>query len=50
MVSQDKDNLDLKITDFGFASLYPKDEGGFDRAMGTPVYMAPEIISQQKYN
>ena len=50
MVSKDLDNMKIKITDFGFASLYPKEDGGFDKVMGTPMYMAPEIILRKKYN
>ena len=46
MTSTDKDDLGIKITDFGFASLYPKEAGGFDTVLGTPLYMAPEIIKK----
>jgi len=50
MTSTETDDLTIKITDFGFASLYPKDAGGFETTLGTPLYMAPEIIKKERYN
>ena len=50
MTSKDEDDLDVKITDFGFASFYPQDQGGFETTLGTPLYMAPEIINKERYN
>ena len=46
----DKD-YDLKIVDFGFAcSLSGSDGKGFNSSIvGTPGYMAPEILSHQPY-
>lgn len=44
LCSSDKDNLDVKITDFGFACFYdPKH--GLEIQLGTALYMAPEIIN-----
>lgn len=42
---------DIKIVDFGFACpLSGRDESGFSRSViGTPGYMAPEIIARQPY-
>lgn len=37
-----------KVTDFGFASYCGSD--GLRMPLGTPLYMAPEIISQQVYD
>jgi len=34
----------LKITDFGFARCYDPSEGGLTDKLGSPLYMAPEII------
>ena len=47
--SQDKSNLDIKISDFGFACFFNPDEG-LDLVLGSPIYMAPEIILKEKYN
>ena len=44
MESQDTNNLNLKITDFGFARCYDPSEGGLTDKLGSPLYMAPEII------
>ena len=40
------ENCDLKLVDFGFAA---KDTGFMDTILGTPMFMAPEIISGIKY-
>lgn len=49
MQSSDSESLNLKLTDFGFASFYnPKK--GLDEVLGSPLYMAPEIINRQKYD
>jgi serine/threonine protein kinase len=37
-----------KVTDFGFASYCGRE--GLSMPLGTPLYMAPEIISQQVYD
>jgi serine/threonine protein kinase len=50
MQSKDIDNLDLKITDFGFAKCYDPSEGGLTETLGSPLYMAPEIIKKLEYN
>ena len=42
----------IKITDFGFATLY-RNEGGVERLLelkcGTPPYVAPEVFSKNSY-
>lgn len=45
------ENYDLKIVDFGFACpLEGRDGSGFNRSViGTPGYMAPEILEKQPY-
>jgi serine/threonine protein kinase len=49
MESQDPTSLQIKMTDFGFASFYnPKD--GLNDVLGSPLYMAPEIVDNQQYN
>jgi len=43
------DDLTLKLTDFGFAVYYnPKD--GLTQVLGSPLYMAPEIVMNRSYN
>jgi len=50
MESDDVDNLSIKITDFGFACFKdPKDEG-IEEVLGSPLYMAPEIIREERYD
>ena len=49
LVSQNPDNFDVKIADLGFAQKFDK-ETGLDLVLGTPLYMAPELIKQQKYS
>lgn len=36
-------NLEIKITDFGFAAYFDPREG-LKEILGSPLYMAPEII------
>jgi len=48
--SKDPNNLDLKITDFGFAKCYDPEEGGLTETLGSPLYMAPEIIKKLPYD
>jgi serine/threonine protein kinase len=46
---KDKDKLEIKISDFGFSCFFdPKD--GLDLVLGSPLYMAPEIIRGFRYN
>jgi serine/threonine protein kinase len=47
--SKEPDNLTLKITDFGFAKCYDPTEGGLTETLGSPLYMAPEIIKKLEY-
>ena len=48
LVSEDLKNFDIKIADLGFATHYDK-EKGLDLVLGTPLYMAPELVSHEKY-
>ena len=50
MESKDPANINLKITDFGFAKCYDPSEGGLTETLGSPLYMAPEIIKKLPYN
>ena len=47
--SKDKNNFDVKIADFGFACLFDPHDG-LTTILGSPLYMAPEIIMGQNYN
>ena len=50
MESKDTSNINLKITDFGFAKCYDPEEGGLTETLGSPLYMAPEIIKKVPYD
>lgn len=41
--------LDVKIADFGFSCIFDPREG-LDLVLGSPLYMAPEIIKGETYN
>jgi serine/threonine protein kinase len=41
--SQDPEDFKIKIADLGFAQKFDK-ETGLDLALGTPLYMAPELV------
>jgi len=49
MESRELDNLEIKITDFGFAAYFDPKEG-LKEILGSPLYMAPEIIDGQQYD
>lgn len=41
--------LQLKLIDFGFAKGTKQDKKDLDDFVGTPYYIAPEIINNDKY-
>jgi len=47
--SKDKDSLEIKISDFGFSCFFDPKKG-LDLVLGSPLYMAPEIIESKVYN
>ena len=47
--SKDRNNLDIKISDFGFACFYDS-ELGLDTVLGSALYMAPELIRRERYD
>ena len=49
LVSEQEDDFSIKISDLGFASKVDR-EKGMDLVLGTPLYMAPELVRQQKYD
>jgi calcium-dependent protein kinase len=48
--SKEEGKLSIKITDFGFAKCYDPIEGGLQDTLGSPLYMAPEIVKKIKYD
>jgi serine/threonine protein kinase len=48
MQTKDKDDLAIKITDFGFAKMFDPKRGLTD-ILGSPLYMAPEILLKKSY-
>jgi serine/threonine protein kinase len=48
--SKDKNNMNVKITDFGFACYFNPSQGGLTDVLGSPLYMAPEIINEEPYD
>ena len=49
LVSDDPNNFTIKIADLGFAQKFDK-ETGLDLVLGTPLYMAPELVKHEKYS
>lgn len=49
LVSEDINNFDIKIADLGFAAHFEKDTG-MDLVLGTPLYMAPELVKRERYS
>merc|ERR1719263_1017641 len=45
----DIENLDIKITDFGFATFFDTSKK-LDEVLGSPIYMPPEIVKKQLYD
>lgn len=48
MMSKNKKNLEVKITDFGFATSFDPIKGNKNQ-IGTTLYMAPELQKSEKY-
>ena len=49
LMSDDINNFDIKIADLGFAQKFDKNSG-LDLVLGTPLYMAPELVKHKKYS
>lgn len=47
--SKNKDALEVKIADFGFSCIFDPNEG-LNLVLGSPLYMAPELILRKQYN
>lgn len=48
--SDEVDDLDIKLSDFGFATYFKPDGEGESLHCGSPLYMAPEILNFEEYN
>ncbi len=42
--------MTVKITDFGFACFFKPGDAALREVLGSPLYMAPEIIQEQPYD
>lgn len=42
---KETDKINVKLTDFGFATTFKKGEKQ-DLALGSPLYMAPELVQE----
>ena len=49
LVSDNPENFDIKIADLGFAQKFDK-KSGMSLVLGTPLYMAPELVKHEKYS
>lgn len=45
----DSDNINIKLTDFGFATTLKQGEK-LDLSLGSPLYMAPELVDEKEYD
>ena len=47
--SSSPSRLNIKLTDFGFAAFF-RPEIGLKQVLGSPLYMAPELILKKPYD
>ena len=47
--SSDSKSINIKLTDFGFATSFKKGEN-LDLSLGSPLYMAPELVLEEEYD
>lgn len=50
LVSKDINNFEIKISDLGFAQQFDKNDKGMTLVLGSPLYMAPELVNRRPYN
>lgn len=48
--SKDPTKHRIKLTDFGFAKVLDPNQDGLTDTLGSPLYMAPEIIKKIPYD
>jgi len=46
----DNNNIWIKLTDFGFATKYDPDHPKQTLSLGSPLYMAPELVQEIAYD
>jgi serine/threonine protein kinase len=49
LANKDQGTFDIKIADLGYACKHDA-ATGLDQVLGTPFYMAPELLQKEKYN
>jgi len=49
LVSDDLNNFDVKISDLGFAQKLNENGEGLTLVLGSPLYMAPELVNRKPY-
>ena len=49
LVFDDLKRFNIKIADLGFAQHFDR-ETGLDLVLGTPLYMAPELVKRRTYD
>lgn len=49
LTSKDLDNFEIKISDLGFAQKFERGGKGMTLVLGSPLYMAPELVSRMPY-
>ena len=49
LVNKDINNFDIKISDLGFAQQFETNGKGMNLVLGSPLYMAPELIKREFY-
>ena len=47
--SDGNQEINVKLTDFGFACFYQKDQK-LELSLGSPLYMAPELCAEEEYD
>ena len=45
----DSEKVNVKLTDFGFATTFKAGEK-LDLSLGSPLYMAPELVEEKEYD
>lgn len=51
LCSREKNNLEIRIADFGFATILTDSQASEMRVIcGTPGYIPPEVLNGKKYN
>jgi len=49
LCSNDPEDLEVKLADFGFSGAFDP-EKGLSLSLGSPIFMAPEVLMKKQYN